>query len=442
MALNTGQELAATAIVAAFEAKKVLGHTLIGEGGTGKTYTCIEVIRRIIKLGNSVLVTAPTNKAVKQLYRAARAAGLDTTRVAFKTIHSAMGLSLLPDKENKAARSVRESVLCDYDFLVLDEASMLSEFMLFNYLIPELQANGLFCLLMGDDMQLPPVREEKSMAFGIFPCSELTKPERNQNNPDGSPNGILQLTHPLREAIKERREFRFTVVPDKNVVALKDSQFLQHVLSLFDKDTDMEHTRVLAWRNRRVDDLNNAIRRKIYGKDAARFEVGERIVTGGTIKDLYGDVLLNTDEECIVSAHKEGKKIDKQTNESYKTILLTLQPIYSDVQQAFAHVLDEIERPRYERRLEELAQKAQAAEGKAQGYWWRQYHEFKGMFNEIRYCYCLTVHRSQGSTYKRAIVDIKDILGNPVRSERQRLAYVAFSRGAEELITNKTAFAA
>ncbi|MNG04843.1 ATP-dependent RecD-like DNA helicase [compost metagenome] len=195
----------------------------------------------------------------------------------------------------------------------------------------------------------------------------------------------------------------------------------------------------MAWRNRRVDDINKAIRTKIYGKGAARFEIGERVVTGAPIGNGE-ETLLSTDEECEVTALTESYVLDEATNEEYKTWLVALRPLYADVSQVFAHVLHEDDQERYNRQEAKLRGRALDAKGSSRGLYWRRFHEFRDLFSTIRYCYCITIHRSQGSTYQTAIVDVKDLLENDIRYERQRLTYVGFSRPQWELVINKTSF--
>jgi len=443
MGLNSGQADAVNRALDAYESNQP-GYTIIGEGGTGKTYSVMEVADILLDAGQKILFVAPTNKAVKQLEKAARKYGLAMDKIGFRTAHSALGLSLMPSAEQKYAARVRDSVLGDYDMVVCDEASMLGETFLYDYLMPDLADFGTFCLMMGDNMQLPPVKEKDSKAFDLFPTSELTQVERQKNNPDGSPNGILQITHPLREAIKNNQVFDFNFVPEHNVKVLKAADFLKAVVDQFDLTTDLEDVRVLAWRNFRVDDINKAIRAKIYGTNAARFEVGERLVTGSPISKA-GEIQLSTDEESLVAGVRESSMFDEATSEKWKTWLVTLNPVYAGTSQVFAHVLHEDEIGRYNKHINSLKEKAIEAKRKGSsnaGWYWKQLHTFKDLFADLKYCYCITVHRSQGSTFKRVMVDVKDLLENPTRSERQRLLYVAFSRPQEELIINKTGFRA
>jgi ATP-dependent exoDNAse (exonuclease V) alpha subunit len=74
-----------------------------------------------------------------------------------------------------------------------------------------------------------------------------------------------------------------------------------------------------------------------------------------------------------------------------------------------------------------------------------RYWGLKQMFAELAYGYALTVHRSQGSTFKYVFVDVPNLqkalkkknrlsAGGFVR-EGQQLAYVAFTRPSHRLFT-------
>lgn len=417
----------------------VYGRTIMGEGGTGKTFSVVEIARDIMENEYKVLFTAPTNKAVKQLQKACKAAGLGGD-IGFATIHSALGLGMAPSDENKFVFKSKESILPEYDLLVIDEGSMLNKVMLYNYLIPELINSGrTFLLVMGDDMQLPPVREQESLAFKMFIKYTLTIVERQKNNPDGTPNGILELCQPLRAAIEAGVQHTVETMPAHNVTAVQDVKFMPAVLEAFTLDTDLEQVRVIAWRNDRVDFINNKIREKIYGPDASLFEVGERIVTGGPVK-RGSDIILGTDEECWVSAVSESSVTYEPTGDKWRTLMLTLKPIYAEVAQVFAHIIHPDEQHEWDNELNRRATLAKNAVGREKGKLWGNFWHYKEMMADIRYCYCITGHRAQGSTYKIGFVDLRDIMDNPRRSERQKLFYVGLSRFQDHVTINKLRF--
>ena len=437
MQLNHDQSLAVERAVTGFLEEDLPGITFIGEGGTGKSTCVMQAAERLLAAGLKVLFTAPTNKAVKQLEKSARRAELGLDNVAFMTLHAALGLALLPSEENKFAHRMGKGVFELYDVVVVDEVSMLGRRALHDYLLPDAAKHNVKLLFMGDDMQLPPVREKVSAAFEIFEVVRLTIVERQAAGSE-----ILTVNGLLRTAISlGNRPFMSPAITVGGAIeVVKTADFLQAVLAEFDASTDLDEIRVLAWRNQRVDDINAAIRRKIYGKGAARFQVGERIVTGAPIGDGE-QTILSTDEECIVREVRESQVEDEATGQIYKTWLLVLEPLHANVVQVFAQVLHESEEARYWDYLNGLASKAKASPAAARGLWAR-YHAFKELFATIRYCYCITVHRSQGSTYRRVLVDVKDILMNSQRNERQSLLYVAYSRPSQSLVINKGKYVA
>lgn len=444
MSLNQGQQAAVSAIVHSVLKTGDLGQCLVGEGGTGKTYCTMDIVSQLLDAGMKIILTAPTNKAVKQMEKAERAAGLNMERLVFKTLHSALGLGLMPSEDKKYPHRVRDSILAEFDVVGIDEASMLSARAINEYLLEEQAkaSNPFFILMIGDDMQLPPVKEKESLAFKLYPNQVLTQNERVLVNPDGTPNGIKELIAPLREAIEQRKLFTLRKIPDRNVEVLKAADFLKQVIGYFDRDTNLEDVRVLAWTNQRVNEINAAIRAKVYGKGAARFEVGEQLVTGSPVINGDGEVALSTDEECLVVSVTEGDQFDEESGDVYRTWQIVLNPIYAEVNQVIVHVLHEDEQERYQARLDYLKSKAKLAAGSAAGNWWRKWHALQEIFADMRYCYCITVHRSQGATLQHSIVDVKDILRNDLSAERKRLLYVAFSRAREQLTINKSGFTA
>lgn len=456
--LNAGQAAAVEGVLVDIENGEP-GASIVGEGGTGKTFSTAWLLHILMQRGKRVLMAAPTNKAVKQLEKAARKAGLNTERITFSTIHTALGLALMPSSERKHVSRAGEPILPRFDIVVLDEGSMVNSILLDNYILPDLEqirltSHPVFLLGMGDLFQLPPVKEARSKMFDLFKVYELTENQRQLDNEDGTPNGILQLCRALRQAIAKEGPFYFckqpvrenpraTVMPafpDFNVFGVLDKDFLPLVLSKFDLSTDLEDVRVIAWRNTRIDFLNAQIRKKLYGPNAAPYEIDEQVVTGGPVKNDEGFTILGTDEECRVAAVTESVVYDERDNSEWRTLCLVLHPIYADINQVFVHVVHPDERERYQAKVDRLAEDARNADNASRFRKWARFHEFQDLFNDIRYCYAITAHRAQGSTYRITIVDVKDMMDNPKREEAQRLIYVGLSRPTHELYFNKMQF--
>lgn len=433
--LNNDQTEATNWIVTNILEQKEQFMTLIGAGGTGKTYCIMSAAQRLLDAGLKVLFTAPTNKAVKQLEKAAREFGLTMDNVAFMTTHSALGLAMLPDEDRKFAVRAGKGFIEVFDAVIVDEASMLSRIALFKYLVPDCQEFNTFLVGMGDDLQLPPVRENVSAIFTEFPTFRL---EQNMRQAEGS---LLSVNGMLRTAMMADKPFPAPQADGEQIVSVTEAKFLSFVTEQFDENTDLDTQRVLAWSNKRVDRINEVIRTKLFGKKCARYVVGERVVTGGPIKGAEGDILLGTDEECVVHHINENSSVyDEESGTEFRTIQLVLEPLYLEGQHV-VEVLHEDEEDRFQAQLDDMSRAAKTDPQHSRKLW-AKFWAFKELFADIRYCYCITVHRSQGSTYDRVFVDVKDILRNRKRQERQRLIYVGFSRPRHQLFINKRKYVA
>lgn len=437
--LNQGQQLAVDSIVqgGTMARTQLQGYTLQGEGGTGKTTCIMWAIKEFLKAGLRVLVTAPTNKAVKQLEKSAREAGVVHMNVEFMTVAKALGLTLLPTAEQKRTRQVKDPVVSDYDIFIMDEGSMVSAFAFNQYLLPELEHHKIFTVVMGDEMQLPPVRETESVALQFFPQLTLTQTERFAEG-----TGIANVTTALRQAIQTDRPFVFKAEEHPDLKVVKPVFFLKEVVSHFDTNTDLEKVRALAYTNARVNTINNAIREKIYGKGAAKFVVGERVVTG---RPIYRDdeLLLTTDEEAIIQEMVETTIQDEETGQEYKAWGIVLNPCYAETGLVYTFVVHPDDAMILEEDLAALARQAKKSDNPNESRaLWAKYHQLAEISADIRHCYAITVHRSQGSTYDTVLVDSDNILGNKRRNEKRALLYVALSRARHNLISSRERYVA
>lgn len=424
--LNPEQSAAVKYLSTQFISQPAQRAVLLGEGGTGKSTCIMSAAQAWRKAGLKVMFCAPTHKAVKQLEKFAANAGLSNS-AAFCTLHKALGLALLPTSERKFSKQVAEPILHTFDIVVLDEGSMVSKYAVFDYLLPALGETSL--VVMGDKMQLPPVREQSSPALelGGATIMELTKVERFSQG-----SSIAEITSALRKTINSGSPLALDLTQTSAQV-VRPVEFMKTILERFDSDTNLENTRVLAWTNSRVNTINAAIREKIYGRRAAMFELGEQVVTGAPIYDELGELLMSTDEECLVRGVQESSLHYSSNGKTYKTFLLALESLHTNTATTFAHVIHPSDEMELMGDLEDLANKA-----RRDPRMWGNFHQLKDLFADIKYCYAVTVHRSQGSTYETCIVDAENILRNRNKAERDKLLYVACSRASKELLINKT----
>ncbi|MDR1467505.1 MAG: ATP-dependent RecD-like DNA helicase [Oscillospiraceae bacterium] len=118
---------------------------LTGGPGTGKTTTLNAIIKILNKMGEKVVLTAPTGRAAQRMS--------EVTKAKAKTIHRL--LEAEPNKEGKRNFRKNEKNLIKCDAVIIDELSMVDAFM-FDGL---LRALPISCrlILVGDEGQLPSV---------------------------------------------------------------------------------------------------------------------------------------------------------------------------------------------------------------------------------------------------------------------------------------------
>jgi len=64
---------------------------------------------------------------------------------------------------------------------------------------------------------------------------------------------------------------------------------------------------------------------------------------------------------------------------------------------------------------------------------WRAFWDLRQQFGQMKYAYCLTVHKAQGSTFENVFADVNNLLTNRTVRERNQLLYVAATRAAKRL---------
>lgn len=187
-----------------------------GPPGSGKTTTLVLAMQTIAGPALSdptatlppILITAPTNKATRQLRVMLEGVGV---RFETSTIYKALGMRLMDSGEVRhVTRAVDEPAASKFRILVLDEYSMS------NRKVTEELTNvalkfGIKLIFLGDDDQIPPVKESKSPVSALVEdFVELTKIERSDA---GSP--IQQTVHDIRTKIRNQ-DYRDLILAPAN----------------------------------------------------------------------------------------------------------------------------------------------------------------------------------------------------------------------------------
>lgn len=400
-----------------------------GAAGTGKSTTIAFWAAEVVKNGYEIALAAPTNKATKNLRSFARKIS-STVNIRCGTIFSLLGLILKPSGEVRELHSSETDRLSGVDIVVVDEWSMVND-MLMSFIKAHVNTNPkIKFVFMGDPYQLPPVGQLESAVCKLPRDAFLTKVERHDNQ-------ILSLATYLRGCIEEDTLPHFSGDHDEEggVFVLRSSDYYRQMRKAFASTAyleDGEAFKSISWRNVMVDDSNETIREAMYGdKPGVPFELGERIVAKAPVMDVpefaAGGVesfCMTTDEEARVIAITMRSHPIFQDIECYD-ILLELE----DGAPATAYMPTKKGKAAYQRMEVDLAAKA-----KARSREWATFWQFKGCFADLAPCHALTVHRSQGSTYRTAFVDVADIMSNRTKSEMLRMLYTAATRPSKALI--------
>lgn len=419
--LNKEQEAAAEALRAfLLPSSKDQFFILSGYAGTGKTYLLSQVLSRTGKIA----FTAPTNKAVKVLAESCRNAGW--ANPVCLTIHSLLGLKLSPDG------AIKKLVLPDdapkipsFDIVVVDEASMIGKELL-DYLIKSIRGVKTKVIFSGDPAQLPPVGELVSPIWGVhppFPSSSLSEVMRHKNAIlDYATKVRLMISHPAPRVtpISDFKE-------DEGIFVAK-APLLQLAKKCAEEFLSPSPPKVVAWRNIAVDKYNSTIREVLFeNSHSQQFLPTDRVILTepamGTEEGI--GLLASTDDEGVVLGVEKTERLGipcynlqilLDTNKKVELVVPTKNGMVE-----------------IRKRKDQLASSA-----KAGAIPWTMFWEFHESFHYVRHAYAITAHRSQGSTYRKVLVDIHDIMRNRSTKESIHCLYVAATRASKQLIFSST----
>lgn len=413
-----------------------------GPPGSGKT--TVATMALSTQPDADVLVTAPTNKATRQLRKMLTDNG---THFETMTIYKALGLSLSDNGEVKGIfQSGSDNAFRRYSTVITDEYSMLSS-KVHDILSSTASRAGVKVLFLGDDDQLPPVKEVRSpVSAAVADAYQFSKIERS-----GSDNPVQGTVMQIRNMIRSGQYNPLNLQDDYNdnggqycFDAKKwHNFFMQKAAEGFEKD-NMDVSRAIAYTNARVDQLNAMARKYIHGDGCPEFLTNETVIAATPIVDPETkEVLIPTDEEVVImDAYEGGLYEDDIANTGkWKVWELTVKDDVGNI--AELRVLHASERNRFESEKSKLANICRSAGFNGPVTWKHTFWPFVESFDSVKHPYAITAHRSQGSTYESVFPDIHNMLafkqkGTISADMYLRLLYVAISRARYNVAFNHT----
>ena len=384
--------------------------TLKGYAGTGKTTLLNEIVREAKSYkGNkrpslSVIVTATTNKAVKVLRE----------RVVFdnfSTIHSLLNIKPVKKGKKEIFQPIKfvasgKKNIRYYDLVIIDECSMISsidgsndkEKSLLTIIKEETEDSSVKILFCGDEAQLQPINETVSQCFDYNP-SVLTKIVRHGDT-------IANQSKLVRNTIDYVPIDSLIAEPD--IVETDVGEIIRNFKSF---RMNPDRFRMLCWTNNSVKLWNAKLRIADYGyKPDAPYMKGDILMANEPCED-EGYIIMNNSEEGVVTEVQD-------VGDSYIVSLEKIEGGYATVR-----ILKEKHKKTVKENLEELAEKTR----------WPEFWSLKKKYHDVRHCYALTIHKSQGSTFENVIIDRKDVCLNNDDQNRNQLIYVGMTRASNKV---------
>lgn len=442
-------------------AKYIVG--LTGAGGTGKTFITKYIISHC-KYSNSVIkCTSSTHKACRVFSQALDGKDVDT-------IQSTFGLRLdlrLEDFDpaNPQFNPMAKPKLENIKLLLVDEASMLPS-KLVTFICNECKKLEIKIIFIGDNYQLAPVSEKKSIAFDrCFKINQLKEIVRQAAN-----NPITNLLELLRYDI-EHHTYRFLEYISKNIgvtnyndinegFCICGKESFRHLINMsfndeaYKKNIDMY--RIIAYTNACVSGWNSYIRNTIIqDSDKNIITKNDLIMSYETIVNEFMEIVINNSEEYIIN------DIVNFVDDTYgfKGFLVKFQLIHGGMITRPLFIIDHRDKftiQKYHKTITSLISSAKSASGGTRVSKWKAYYEFKKKYliaaniidrngktlysRDIDYGFAITAHKSQGSTYDTVFIDVNDMvydrMGKPYANQEDllRRLYVGCSRARTELI--------
>lgn len=387
--------------------------TTKGFAGTGKS-TGLVVYLRSENAPRRILFTAPTHKATGVLRQMINEERLS---VDVMTIQSALDLRLRwKEDEQILVPGTKGHKFGQYDMVCIDEASMLGD-NLMSYIVDAQADAGCRVVFLGDPAQLPPVDDcegDESASFLIEDSVTLKQIMRQSGD-----SNIPALGEFLRESLNYDQGLSiesFEQFADGDTVELVSQQETWDDM-LEDFATAEDDVRYLSFTNKVVDKGVAAIRRRLYGPNAPELMAGEKVAAVKPIlnpiderPDYPTDTLVTIDEISETVYHDIP---------AWKVRLGMTW--YVVIKNAFVN--------EYKAKENEL-RKA----GKKNRKHWPEFYRFVNGVAWLRPAQAMTVHKSQGSTFDRVYVNLRDVLSCRDRKTAKKLAYVACTRPRTKVV--------
>ena len=422
LALSEGQQLAYESLKTFVKNRAMKYFILSGYAGTGKTFLVCKLIAALQEKGLKVKVGAPTNKAARNAESIARTQHM--VFVGASTIASLLGqqpeINEDSGKEEFKSNSARVKI-GEYDIVFLDEFSMIGQKDL-DQILEITQYKDVKLVFVGDPAQLPPINCKKSPVLdlagrGDSMGAQLTEVIRYEGD-------IAHIAETIRtDPLYASQRYPFMTTVDDTITVLSYYDWMNFAINDMRStkfQENINHARILAWRNATCDKYNRTVRKHILGvgdTEKEQWVEGDRLIAK---KPLFRSI---DGREMIVACNSDEFIIqgDKKMLEDGKTGMTYWSVPAMNAATGGAITL-RIATDLTKHQVEARLTKAKAEKE------WRTFYFYSKRYDDIAYAYAITTHKAQGSTIHRVYIDVRDMGG---ANELQQLQYTALTRAAE-----------
>jgi len=416
---------------------------LLGYAGCGKSFTAAHMLGELGE-DERVLWMAPTWKALEINRKFISGMDIRIDKIGLNnakehdgfvlsTIQSALGIGPVIGGEEETGNkqqfgAIKPEKITKWRprMIFVDEVSMVSWRHL-KQLIGLARLIEAQVVLIGDPGQLPPVNEKEIPWDKIQNKAMLTEIVRQSGG-----SNIPALCEVVRKGQKPIWES----VGDVEVCDNSARAFMDRLQPLAFEEED--RSVYLAYRNTIVDAMQERACMKMYGHGRSVVDEGEIIQAQNTIysPDQFRPPLITNQEQLVVQAVERGQygrfgrivTVKKQDGEVVPVEVLTLQSEFEEWKRVVRAAKTEALRIQsdYNSGGATLKRSIDAARRAA----WRVFYGLRDQSVLLfAHPFALTIHKSQGSTYREAFVNYGD-------AERAgpRGMYVACSRPSDKLV--------
>lgn len=387
---------------------------ITGYAGTGKSHDLTELTKTLDPATSVIL--APTHKALKRLE------GKTNPLVLSQTIHAFLGwrpgINENAEELNHIDITIKkEKVIEGLETVVIDEAGMMSEDMLFSIVerletLYDYETEHITMYLFLDPYQLPPVKGRQII---VDPHNQENRTHQYRSE---SPDVVALFTK-FVHYIEHSNHNDLTTPASENVL---------HVKNLNDFQVG---DRMLAYTNEAVGKHNQTIA-KLLGIDSY---LGQEVQIGNLTETHRIDELINPDEKYLTKLYEDGELFmqDMQINKNFlsNSICAMINNPHINFIRVGGYVMPII----FGTHNAAIARKKAREKAIENKKYFVDVYALGRAFT-CDYTFASTVHKSQGSEFERVWIDKQDILKSSMNNNfRQyaRMMYVALSRAKKKI---------